>query len=244
MKVGRLACVLSVFILLFPLATVVSSQTLGMIEGRVIDSTGAVLPGATVSVTNVATSIARVAVTNTQGLFRALNLNPGQYEVQVEMQGFRTAIRKNVNLTVGETVNLNFTLDLQSVAESVEVTGNAPLVNTVNSEVGQTVDTRKVTELPLNGRDFTRLSLLAPGAVQTGGGFATLAFNGTGAAQNNFMLDGVDARPHRQLLPVERLGARVTAADGQRREHPGVSRPHDELLGRVRARGPARSSTR
>ena len=189
---------LAVFFALFLIALAasgppVAAQTLGMIEGRVTDATGAVLPGATVTVTNTRTSITRVAVSNAQGLYRALNLNPGEYEIKVELASFRTEVRRSVTLAVGETLAIDFHLELQSVSEAVEVTAFAPLVNTVNPEIGQTVDTRKVTELPLNGRDFTRLSLLAPGAVQTSGGFATLTFNGTGAAQNNFMLDGVDA---------------------------------------------------
>src|SRR5262245_4190791 len=103
---------------------VVSGQTtFGMIAGRITDSTGAVLPGATVTVTNIRTGDKRVVVTNEQGLYRAPNLSPSTYEIRVELQGFRSVLRQGVALSVSETVEIAFKLDLESVAETLTVKG-------------------------------------------------------------------------------------------------------------------------
>lgn len=82
---------------------------------------------------------------------------------------------------------------MATVTETVQVSAEAPIVNTVNAELSQTVDSRRVNEMPLNGRDFTRLAMLTPGSVQSSNIVASVSFNGTGSAQNNFMLDGIDA---------------------------------------------------
>ena len=171
----------------------IAQTTFGMIAGRVTDATGAVLPGATVTVINMRTGDKRVAVSNAQGLFRAPNLNPSQYEVHVELTGFRTVIQQNVDLSVSETLNLTFKLEIDTIAESITVSGQAPLVNTTNAEVGTTIEARKVVDLPVNSRDFSRLALFSPAAKATSSGVAALTFNGTDAAQNNFLLDGTDA---------------------------------------------------
>jgi hypothetical protein len=167
--------------------------TFGLIEGRVTDSTGAVLPGATVTVTNTRTSDKRVIYTNDQGLYRAPNLNPSEYEIRVEMSGFHQAVRQGVRLDVSQTLDIPFRLELATVAESLTVTAEAPVVNTQTSEIGQVIESRRVVDLPVNSRDFTRLSLFAPGAKVNSSGVASLAFNGADIAQNNFLLDGTDA---------------------------------------------------
>jgi len=174
-------------------ATLAAQTTSGMIAGRVTDATGAVLPGATVTVINVRTGDKRVAVTNAQGLFRAPNLNPSEYEVHVELTGFSTVIQKQIELSVSETLNLTYKLEIETIAESITVSGEAPLVNTSNAEVNTTIEARKVVDLPVNSRDFSRLALFSPAAKATSSGVASLTFNGTDAAQNNFLLDGTDA---------------------------------------------------
>jgi Carboxypeptidase regulatory-like domain/TonB dependent receptor len=175
-------------------AGVVSGQTtFGMIAGRVTDSTGAVLPGATVTVTNIRTGDKRVVVTNEQGLYRAPNLSPSSYEIRVELQGFRTVVRQGVAVSVSETLDIAFRLDLESVAETLTVKGESPLVSTQSPEIGQKVEAERVLDLPVNSRDFSRLALLAPGAKVNTSGVASLAFNGGDIAQNNFLLDGTDA---------------------------------------------------
>jgi len=98
-----------------------------------------------------------------------------------------------VDLSVSETLNLTFKLEIDTIAESITVSGQAPLVNTTNAEVGTTIEARKVVDLPVNSRDFSRLALFSPAAKATSSGVAALTFNGTDAAQNNFLLDGTDA---------------------------------------------------
>jgi hypothetical protein len=167
-------------------------STSGMIQGRVTDSTGAVLPGTTVTVTNVRTADTRVVVANDQGLYRAPNLSPSTYQIRVEIPGFRTEIRQGVTLAVSETLDISFKLELQNVAESVTVKGESPLVSTQSPEIGQKIEAERVLDLPVNSRDFSRLALLAPGAKVNSSGVASLAFNGGDIAQNNFLLDGTD----------------------------------------------------
>jgi hypothetical protein len=170
-----------------------AQSTAGMIGGRVTDSTGAVLPGVTVTVVNMRTGETRVAVTNDQGLFRAPNLNPSQYEIQVELAGFSKIVQRGVQLSVSETLNLTFKLDIQTIEETITVSGESPLVNTTNAEVATKIEARKVVDLPVNSRDFSRLALFTPAAKAGSSGVADLTFNGTSNAQNNFLLDGTDA---------------------------------------------------
>jgi hypothetical protein len=152
--------------------TTAGQTTFGMITGRVTDSTGAVLPGVTVTVVNTRTAATRVAVTNDQGLYRAASLNPSQYDVRVELAGFRPVIQRGVDLAVSETLTLAFKLDVESVQEAVVVTGSSPLVNTSNAEVGSKIDARHVLDLPVNSRDFSRLALFTPAAKVTSSGVA------------------------------------------------------------------------
>src|SRR5207245_6472591 len=104
---------------------VAAQTTFGMIEGRVTDSTGAVLPGATITVTNIRTGDKRVVVTNEQGLYRAPNLSPTTYELRVEIPGFRSVLRQGVGVGVSETLDIAFRLELESVAETLTVKGES-----------------------------------------------------------------------------------------------------------------------
>ncbi len=170
-----------------------AQSTAGTIEGRVLDSSGAVLPGALVNVTSRATGAVRPVVTNEQGLFRAPGLNPGAYDVTVELTGFSTVQQTGIELGVSQTVTLSISLSLGSLTESVQVQAETPLINSANASVGSTVDARRVLDLPVNSRDFSRLALFAPSAKVSSSGVANLTFNGTDSAQNNFLLDGTDA---------------------------------------------------
>src|SRR5262249_13450640 len=163
----------------------------GLIEGRVTDVTGAALPGATVTVAQPTTGFVRIVVSNELGLYRVLNLHPAEYEVTVERIGFATVMYESLRIDVGQAVALNVGMEVGNLAVVVDVA--PPMVNAVTSEISATIDTRGVNELPLNGRDFTRFALLAPGVLQTSGLVASIAVNATGVSQNNFLLDGIDA---------------------------------------------------
>src|SRR5262249_14415530 len=128
------------------------------ISGAVYDSSGAVIPGARITILNKGTGITRTLQADPQGRYDAPDLRLGSYEVQVEAPGFQREIRTGVTLTVGQHTVINITLTPGSVAESVTVAGEAPMVETATSEVGVLVNHDQIQTLPLNGRDYTQLA--------------------------------------------------------------------------------------
>ena len=146
-------------------AIAVAQLTTGTISGTVSDSTGAVLPGATVSLKNVDKGIGRTVSTDEGGRFRAPELGLGSYEVTAEAAGFQTVIRRGITLTVGREAVVDFTLQVGTIAERITVTGEAPLVQTANATVAALVDQRAMRELPLNGRSFADLTGSQPGVL-------------------------------------------------------------------------------
>jgi outer membrane receptor protein involved in Fe transport len=169
----------------------------GSIVGTVKDPTGAVVTGASVEVTDVERGQTFRTKTSDAGEFVASPLKIGRYTVTVEKPGFKRAVSESVELNVQGRVAVNISLQVGQQTEQVIVTGAAPLLETETSELGQVVDRRRVSNLPLNGRNFAQLALLStgtapsePGARDEGGyGFSA---NGARSLQNNFLLDGVD----------------------------------------------------
>ena len=133
-----------------------------VMTGTVTDSTGAVLPGVTVTATNVESGNTFVAVTDERGNFR-LPVRIGNYRIVAELTGFAT-VNRTTQMLVGQTSVVNFQLAPSTLQETVTVTGETPLVNTATSSIGANIDPRQMSELPLNGRNWMDLSLLAPGA--------------------------------------------------------------------------------
>ena len=136
-------------------------QTFGEITGLVTDSSGAVVVGATVTVTNTQTNAARTTSTNNDGNYSFPALLPGMYRLKVQMQGLQTDVRDGVQLEVQQTARLDFQLNVGSMTETVTVTGGAPLLATENATVGTVIDNRRINDLPLNGRNFTALVALS-----------------------------------------------------------------------------------
>jgi hypothetical protein len=179
-------------------------QTFGQITGLVTDSSGGVLVGAPVTVTNPQTSFTRTENTNNSGLYTFPNLLPGGYSVKVEMQGFQTSIRSGIELQVDQVARLDFQLQVGAVAQVVEVTTGAPLLNTEDASVGTVIENQRIVDLPLNGRNFLQLVALSPN-VATGfgnGGQSSTRLGGDRATQqisisgnrrewNYFTLDGM-----------------------------------------------------
>jgi hypothetical protein len=169
----------------------------GSIVGTVKDGTGAVVPNADIEVTDVERGQTFKTTTSEFGEFVASPLHVGRYNVTVAKAGFKKAVSETVELNVQGRIAINITLQVGQITEEVEVTGAAPLLETETSELGQVVDQKRVTNLPLNGRNFAQLALLStgtapsePGARDEGGyGFSA---NGARSLQNNFLLDGVD----------------------------------------------------
>ena len=178
-------------VLLSLCGTASAQTTYGLIEGRITDATGAALSGATITVAQRSTGFSRAAVSNELGLYRVLNLHPAEYDVVVGRGGFATVTYASIKIDVGQAVTLNVAMEVGSVAVVMNVA--PPTASAGTAEISATIDTRHVNELPLNGRDFTRFTLFAPGVVQTIGLVASIAVNATGTSQNNFLLDGIDA---------------------------------------------------
>jgi hypothetical protein len=133
--------------------------------GAVRDNTGGVLPGVTVTATNEAQGTTFVGVTDAGGVYR-IPVRAGVYRITAELAGFTTIVRPGVELLVGRQVALNLDMTVSGVQETVTVTGEAPLIDTTSSNIAGNIDPRQMSELPLNGRNWMDLTLLAPGARQ------------------------------------------------------------------------------
>lgn len=135
------------------------------IVGTVSDATRAVVPGASITATNVETNLQRQVESSSTGGFVLPNLPPGIYRVEVTKQGFQTSVRENVTLTVGQRFLLNTTLQVGEVTQQVSVVAEAAQLQTTTSEVSGSVSPTQVQELPLLGRDFRDLTMLLPGVI-------------------------------------------------------------------------------
>ena len=145
---------------LFPFLFVYGQVTTGTISGTVTDSTGGAIAGSQVVVLNEDTGVPRTLQTDAAGRYSAPSLLPGKYRVTASLPGFQTEVRTGIQLTVGREAIVNFELSVGAVTERVEVTGEAPLVQTTESTVSYLVDDRTIRDLPLNGRDISQLILL------------------------------------------------------------------------------------
>jgi hypothetical protein len=168
----------------------------GVMVGRVLDASGAVVPKANVTVTNKATGVALTTPVNDVGEYQVLSLIPGTYSVKVTAEGFESALRDNVVVHVQDRISLEFTLKVGSVNQEVVVTGGEPLLQTQTADVGNVVDVQRVNDLPLNGRRYADLALLEPGVQKF---YAAnnpapdrFSVNGNLELQNNFLLNGID----------------------------------------------------
>jgi len=161
------------------------------ITGTVEDQGGLVIPDAKVVIKNVETGLERTLSTNEQGFYAAPLLQPGTYEIRVSKAGFADAIRKDVQLAVGQTLAIDIRLSIKAATESITVTGEAGVINTEKSDVSSLITQTQVENLPLNGRRWDNLVLLTPG-VSEDGGFGGVSFRGISSLYNNNMVDGSD----------------------------------------------------
>lgn len=194
--IGCLA--LAAFVMAVPSPTSAQRQ-LGSIQGTIIDQTGAVLPGVTITVTNKDTGEVRTAVTNETGIYRVQSLDPGRYDVTAELGGFNKAARTDVTLSVGATLGLNLTMAAGAVSEVVQVSGVSPDIQTEKAEVSSIIERQRIIDLPIAGRNPLTLATLQPGIIGLPGGTDFLAqeqgmnFNASGqrTGANNAMVDGL-----------------------------------------------------
>ncbi len=197
---------LSVALLAGLLPRPLAAQTVaGTILGTVTDSTGAVVAGAKVVLTNEGTQYSRTVVTDALGEYVAPQLPTGTYTVLAELTGFKATALSNVQVGVDQRVRINVTLEVGQMTESVKIEASTPLLQTSSSELGTTVHSEQIQTLPLNGRNFVSLTRTVPGVLRgipganiDGAGSlawrasASFSANGQRARDNNYMLDGVD----------------------------------------------------
>ena len=195
---------LLLLVLFCGLAGLASAQALGEITGEVQDQSGAMVSGASVSVTNSATNVTRTTVANSSGLYSFPGLTPGTYQVKATASGFQTAVTNNVELQVQQTARVDFALRLGQASETVQVEANATMLTTEDATVGTVIEQARITELPLNGRNFFSLVALSPNvtygfvpAAQAAGrlggsrGNLTIAISGSRSTWQNYTLDGI-----------------------------------------------------
>jgi carboxypeptidase family protein len=178
------------------------------LTGTILDSSGAAIGGANIRATNVATNVSRETTSDNTGNYRIPLLPPGDYTVSVEAPGFRKLVQTGITLQINQQARLDLTMQVGQVSETLEVTGQAPLLESESSSLGTVVNQKLVNELPLNGRNFIQLATLSPGV--NGVGYSAtgtimsgtrpddrrpgteIFSNGNREGSNNFLYDGID----------------------------------------------------
>jgi hypothetical protein len=194
-------------------STLLSAQsTGGRILGRVADPSGAVLTGVKVTLVNEATNVSRNTQTNESGDYSFVEAPVGTYRLEFDLKGFKKNVRRDVALDVNQVITLNMTMQLGGAQEIVDVTSEAPLVETTSTQLGAVVNDRAVSELPLNSRDTYQFLQLQPGVMSTVGSSNSIVYgssnagavsvNGGRGRSNNFSVNGGDANDQFVNLPT------------------------------------------
>ncbi len=200
-----------------------SQVTGATLSGTIKDASDQILPQASITVTSGATGEVRQIDANGSGFYVVPNLQPGSYDVAVSAKGFSRQVRTGIVLTVGAAQELNFTLQVGSMSQTVEVNATPPSIDTATSSIGATVDSRTVRELPLNGRDWTSLATLEPGvssipnqatasfsANKGNRGFGNqLTNSGHRANENNYRVNGISVNDYSNAAPGGATGVNL-----------------------------------
>jgi hypothetical protein len=182
----------TLFLLLLGSATGFGQSTYGSIVGVITDSTGAVIVGGTVTVTNTETNIGKVVNTSGNGSYEATHLLPGTYRVRIEFEGFKSAVRDGIVVESRAVVRIDFQLEVGSTRVEVQVTASTPVIETETAQIADTRTARQLRDLPSLSNDSTFAYLLTlPGAQSVS--INTYSFNGSRAAQSDIMIDGISA---------------------------------------------------
>ncbi|MGB2665939.1 MAG: carboxypeptidase regulatory-like domain-containing protein [Candidatus Acidiferrum sp.] len=193
------------FLMLFAIlcaAGIRAQEISASIRGTVTDGSGGAVNGAKVTAINADTGLQRTAVTNSQGAYLLVELPVGRYRVEAEAQGFKKYVQEGISLDVNQQATVAVHLAVGTATQEIQVTSDAPIIETTSTNLGQTVGEREILDLPLNGRDFTQLGLLqtgvvplTPGLLEAGGPARegqAYAVNGQRPESNNFLIDGAD----------------------------------------------------
>jgi len=220
----KIAVFVGVFLILFLIFTasvpVYSQATGATLSGTISDPSGAVIPGAQVSIRNTATGLAKETIADSTGFYTLPNLPAGTYEIKVTANGFNTAVESNVTLGVGAQLTLKIPLKVGETRQTLTVTEAAPLIEFSSSTLKGEIESQTVRELPLNGRDWTSLATLQPGvnqietqmsfdtAARGNRGFgAELTVSGGRPTFNNYRVDGITINDYANSTPGNVLGA-------------------------------------
>ncbi|HLK50206.1 MAG TPA: carboxypeptidase regulatory-like domain-containing protein [Bryobacteraceae bacterium] len=163
----------------------------GSISGLVTDPTGAIMPGAMIEVRNLGTNVARTLVSNDAGLYEAVALQPGTYEVKASKSGFATLVRAGITVAVGQAALVNMAMQVSVTSETVTVSGDTTPVDTTKTDVSSLVNLKDMMNLPMSGRRWDSFALSTPGTTNDSG-FGLLSFRGMSGLYNNNMIDGMD----------------------------------------------------
>lgn len=201
---------LAVVLLLLVFAANLTAQTFrGGIQGTVTDPTGAAIAGAQVTVTNLDTRFSRTVVSDSQGNYTVTELPLGSYSVTVSQTGFGAKKVDGVPVEISSNKRVDVQLAPGSVKETVQVTSDVPMVETTGNTMGGTIESKQIADLPVNGRDFTKLLETVPGAVsdpvgstESAGSYGLFSINGNRGRSNNYLLDGTDMNDGYRNLPA------------------------------------------
>src|SRR5215471_17840148 len=181
------------YVNLFLIALPVLAQDRAAINGIVTDASGALVPYATVELKSTETGLRRAILTDQAGRYQITPLPVGSYVLTISHVGFKPTTVNHIDLQYGETRTVDAHLEVGGATETVEVSATAEAVNRTNAEVSAVIETQQIKEIPISGRNWASLSLLAPGAVNCGDGAQrSIRFAGHSLDDSNFMFDGVD----------------------------------------------------
>ena len=231
MRVLRV-CQAIVTIVVVLMASLAYAQATSTFNGRVLDQGDAVLPGVTVTATNVDTGVSRTIVTNDEGSYFMPGLEPGVYEVKTELSGFAPSARQNVRLAINATLTIDFKLALAGLTETLTVTAEAPLIEVTQSKVARTIETTEIQNLPMITRTISGMLELLPGATpvtelhRTKQNVGTVSFGGSSGGNVIPTVDGADNRDNHYSGPLmsfttesleqfQLASGQFTAADGR-----------------------------
>ena len=198
----RVVSALAVFGILFAPAHAAAQVAVGTLLGNVTDESGAAIPGATITATEVRTNISRTTVSNQAGAYTFTNTSPGTYRVEGELIGFKKFTRENVEVSVNTTIRVEISLAVGTLEESVIVTGEAPMLQTDRTDTGRIIESTQITQMPLGfNRNFQALLITVPGASRpfrphsefyNSQDSLSSNINGQGRQSNNVQLEGAD----------------------------------------------------
>ena len=216
----RRFCVVAGLVLMLP--GIAAAQTVGgTILGRMEDSSGAVIPNGKVTIKNQDTGVSREVLTNASGLYLVPDLTPGTYSVSGTTKGFSTAVVKNAVLDVGGQVTVNLRMEVGAVGQEVVVEASGATVDLASSEMSQVVGSKTITDLPLNGRDWTQLAQLQPGIAQVRsqnttdtnraqrGNGVDISISGGRPSANNYRLNGISINDYANTAPGSAMGSNL-----------------------------------